>query len=362
MTITTCDELTALLSGNPTAWVGAMGPDALLFTELPAGAPFDGHRRLQGRWVLDHTVSADRPTLGRAWRESRVLGQASVSVVVAGGGRATFHYFDRMAEHGCFVVVAIEEDGAVFATADFESHALQPRHCRVLRAESGRIFEVDDDAELVLGWRPDELIAEMPISLFHPDDHERIIDCWMATLADTKNGQRCRARFLRPDGTWMWLELTNHNRLDDADAPRVECEMLDVSDEMAAHEAVRAREQLLHRLAEALPIGVLQVDRDRRVVYSNDHLGVVLGFDAAMTADEVFAGVDGDDRPVVLAAIVAGLEDGADHDVAIRVHVGDAERVVRVITKALVAESGDASGVIVSVTDITDETNASREL
>ena len=79
----------------------------------------------------------------------------------------------------------------------------------------------------------------------------------------------------------MWLELTNLNRLDDELHPRVECEMLDVSDEMAAHEAVRAREQLLHRLAEALPIGVLQVDRDRRVLYKNDHLGAVLGIDAA---------------------------------------------------------------------------------
>jgi PAS domain-containing protein len=46
-------------------------------------------------------------------------------------------------------------------------------------------------------------------------------------------------------------------------------EMVNISDEMAAHEVVRAREQLLDRLAEALPVGVIQVDTDGSVACTN---------------------------------------------------------------------------------------------
>ena len=159
----------------------------------------------------------------------------------------------------------------------------------------------------------------------------------------------------------MWLELTNHNRLD-GNSGRVECEMLDISDEMAAHEAVRAREQLLHRLAEALPIGVLQIDRDRRIVYKNDQLSVLLGNAAAASSDEQFASVHPGDIPIVLSAIGEAIDNGDDRDVVIRVVHGADERLLRVITKALFAESGDASGLIASVTDVTDATNTSRDL
>ena len=51
-------------------------------------------------------------------------------------------------------------------------------------------------------------------------------------------------------------KLRRHNRLADPDGGYVLAEMIDISDEMAAQEALRAREQLLHRLTEALPTGV----------------------------------------------------------------------------------------------------------
>jgi diguanylate cyclase (GGDEF)-like protein/PAS domain S-box-containing protein len=309
--------------------------------------------------VLDHVVAADRPALSEAWRRAHDEGIATVEARVVGGGRARFDFLDVTADHGVFVVVATEQDGAELGTADLESHALIPRHCRVLRDESGRICAVDATAELVLGWTPGELMAELPLTLFHPDDHERLIDTWMATLSDPANGHRCRARFLRPDRTsWRWLEITSV--VDDATG-QVATEMLDISDEMEAHEAVRAREQLLHRLAEALPIGVLQLDRDRTIRYKNDHLGVLLGYVDATTAVEQLRAIHGDDQPHVLAALHEGLDHGRDRDVVARVD-GDSERVVRIITKALDAGNGEVTGVIVSVTDITAETHANRDL
>ena len=105
-----------------------------------------------------------------------------------------------------------------------------------------------------------------------PDDRERAVESWMGMLARPGQSNRVRLRHRRRDGSWLWLEITNHNLLDDPSHGYVRAELMDISDEMVAQEALRAREQLLHRLAEALPLGVFQVDRDGAVVYANERL------------------------------------------------------------------------------------------
>jgi len=313
--------------------------------------------------MLDHVVSADRPLLSAAWRRSQAEGMATVLVELVSGGAATFHFFDVVDCYGATIVVAVEESGAGLAHANQVSYPVLPRYCRVSRDEGGRIVDVDDAAPLLLGWPREDLIGGFPLVLFNPDDHSRLIDTWMETLSDGSNGHRCRARVLRGDGTWAWFEITNYNRLDDPDMARVESEMLDVSEEMAAHEAVRAREQLLQRLAETLPLGVVQLDRDQRVVYRNDYLSRLLGHPHAASFGEQFVAVLAEDRPVLDAAIDAAIDEGCDGDVTARVALnGQPERVVRVITRSLETESGEVSGVIVSVADVSEETRTSRDL
>ena len=68
------------------------------------------------------------------------------------------------------------------------------------------------------------------------------------------------------------MEVTNHNLLEDPEYHCVVAEMVDISEEMATQEALRAREQLLDRLAQTLPLGLLQVDADSKVTYTNDRL------------------------------------------------------------------------------------------
>src|SRR5689334_11180660 len=109
-----------------------MHPDALLYVDVPPVPALAGRPKLPGRWVLDHVVAADRPALSEAWRRAHDEGIATVEARVVGGGRARFDFLDVTGAHGVFVVVATEQDGAQLGTADLESHALLPRHCRVL--------------------------------------------------------------------------------------------------------------------------------------------------------------------------------------------------------------------------------------
>ena len=93
----------------------------------------------------------------------------------------------------------------------------------------------------------------------------------MAMRAGEGTG-RVRVRYRHANGHYVWLEVTNDNRLEDPEFGCVLSEMVDISDEMAQLEALRDRERLLARLAEALPIGICHLRPDREVVYSNEPL------------------------------------------------------------------------------------------
>lgn len=357
--------LAALLRDRPDAWVGAIDRDAR-YVPIPPSVPVGAHRRLEGGWFLDHVAVGSRAPLSAAWRAAIESGHSVHHVQLAGGGEAELHLFMLQAIHGADIVLAFADDGVDFSAApavpDIQASS---RFSRTLRDQSGRTIEIDDAAPEVLGWSAEHLLSRTPpLERVHPDDQHAAIEGWMATLADPSTGCRTRLRLLRADGTYRWFEMTNFNQLDDPDRPGVVTEFLDISEEMAAHEAVRAREQLLHRLAETLPLGVLQLDPDGLVVYRNDYLADIIGEDGATTMAEQFAQTVEEDRPLLERAFATALVDGADDDVVIRMTPSGSptERLVRVITKTLLAENGDVTGVIACISDVTETELMGREL
>ena len=164
------------------------------------------------------------------------------------------------------------------------------------------------------------------------------------------------------DGSWQWLEVTNHNLLDDPDHGYVLAEMVDISDEMAAQEALRAREQLLHRLAEAVPIGLLQVDRERRVVYTNERLTDIVGVSSCTAVEDQLATVATEDRPVLATALDDVLE-GRDAEIEVRLCPPDGDlRHCRARLRSLTDEAGAVTGAIVCLEDVTESVRLRDQL
>ena len=91
-------------------------------------------------------------------------------------------------------------------------------------------------------------------------------------MLSTRRAQQTRLRRRRKDGTWMWVDTTLHNFLNQPDRNYVLIEIIDVSAEMHAQEVLEEREELLRRITDAMPVGLLQVDTDRTVVYNNARL------------------------------------------------------------------------------------------
>ena len=133
------------------------------------------------------------------------------------------------------------------------------------------------------------------------------------------------------------------------------------------HEALRAREQLLHRLAEALPLGVLQVDAEGRVVYTNHRLHTILGRARAATAQEQLSMVLSEDKERLDEAFEAVLQGGLDSDIEVRLVTSDdhGSKDVHQCTmslRALTADTGAVTGAIACVADVTESVRIREEL
>jgi len=272
-----------------------------------------------------------------------------------------------------------------------EFPVVSARMTRVRKSEVAIIVEVDQMMSEILGWRADDMVGKTSVDFIHPDDQGLAVENWMEMLGSPGPGRRQRLRHKHRDGSWIWLEMTNHNLLDDPAYNCIVAEMLDISDEMGSdesllvleqdsptdpqfshqplrlHEALRAREQLLHRLAEALPLGVLHVDSQGRILYTNHRLHAILGKARATTFNEQLSMVLAEDRQLVEEALDAVLRSRLDNDIEVRLATSEVHGIkeVRQCTmslRTLTADTGEVTGAVACVVDVTESVRLREEL
>ena len=242
--------------------------------------------------------------------------------------------------------------------------SVRPRTATMRKSEHAVILEIDDRASRMLGWTPGQMAGKRSTEFLHPDDHERAIVAWLDLLAK-KGSQRVRSRHRCADGTWLWVE-TEHTYLpaDSEDGKAtVLAELTDISDEMKAHEDLGRRERLFRRLAESLPLGVLQVDAEGGLLYVNNRLAAIVGSDAPPTLGELVAGLVPSSRSAFDAALHAALTSAEDRELEVSLHVAalDELRTLSVNIIALGRDEG-VPGALCCFTDITSSARLREEL
>jgi diguanylate cyclase (GGDEF)-like protein/PAS domain S-box-containing protein len=238
-----------------------------------------------------------------------------------------------------------------------------------VRNEAALITRVEESIVEILGWRPDQLLGAPPTALVHPDDLGSAVRAWFSMMSSPGSTHTWRGRFRTADGDWSWIEAANTNRLDDPDDPGIftvlrptEASPLDLEEEL------RAREELIARLTHALPVGVFQVDRDRRMVFSNGRLHHILGTPPIADMASQFSALADDDRRQLHAALDAALAgeevDGLELRFGVVVPHPDfaSTRICEVSLRPLTNGAGSVTGVIGTLSDVTESVDLRREL
>ncbi len=356
--------LHSLLSRYPQAPVTALKAEGLSLP-MPASIQLNGNPVLKDRSGLDHVVQEDRVGLLTTWDKALVTGASRCLVRLASDPHSmrTLYLLDLREEHGVVFGLFAASDAAVpECSAAAEIPKQLPRFGSIVKDERSFMVDVDDAVTQILGWTREEMIGRRSIEFMHPDDHALAIDNWMEMLAAPGPGRRVRLRHRRCDGSWVWFEVTNHNLLDDPEKRCVTSEIVDISDEMAAQEELRAREQLLDRLAGAIPLGLFQVDTGHAIVYTNDRLHEILGVDRQDTVEAQLRSVVGPDQERLEAALIDVLDGGLAVDVEVEVQAGRELHFCAINFRPLSHEDGSISGAIACVADVTDSARMREEL
>lgn len=356
--------LNVLLDRHPDAWVAAIKPNGH-FTGMPESVPLRGQRVLEGVISpLELVITSDRSIVVEAWDRVLKEGGSNASVHAYGDPSRVIgmHFMDMTFEYGVLIGVFLGYRPNT-PPAAAERQVLIPRASVVRKDQMGIILSVDDAATAILGWPADEMIGHRTLEFVHPDDQERAVANWMELYGREGLSQRVRLRHRHKDGSWVWLEVTNHNRLEDPDDPCVIADNVDVTDEVMALDALRNNERLLRRLTEALPVGVLYVAADGTVDYGNERLAAIVGVEWASTAEEQFATAIGQDRVKLLNALSTVLQQGRDVDLSVTfLAKAETELNCDVKVRALVNDANEVVGAIVCVIDVTEDLRLREEL
>ncbi len=225
--------------------------------------------------------------------------------------------------------------------------------------ETSTIVRCDLAFCAITGFATSELVGQRGLDLVHPDDQTFAMEAWMMMLEQPGRSRPMRLRHRTATGGWLWVEFVNHLTEDGS----VHCEISDLSDRIEDREAVAQREQLLRQLGEALPLGVLQLDRTRQITYSNDRLTHLLEHHIVETLDELLHLVVGEHRARLAQLVEDAFETGGESDVEVRIdpRIG-CHRICSVTIRPVVDERGEVSAAIACLTDITEQVAQRDEL
>jgi diguanylate cyclase (GGDEF)-like protein/PAS domain S-box-containing protein len=341
-------------------------PDLRSFTRVPVPAERDNFVSL--------VVPADRMAVVEVWERGLEHGvsDTTVHLMEDPDRRVQVIVLDTRSRFGVRLGIVYEID----EPADDEAPAFtvtpvvqRPRTATMRKGSRGTITGIDDRVTRMLGFTPESMVGHRSLDFIHPDDHDRAVASFLE-MYSTQNPVRNRLRHATASGEWLWLEVEQtYHPAADPEAVVVVTGLTDISDEMAMHEELDKREKLFRRLAESLPIGLVQIDRDRSIRYANARAGLILGAgDDAATLDDLFTNLAPGDRPEFDDAFALMLGTGLDQHLEIQVLLPDSGsrsarqlRHCRLTLTALSDREG-APGAIVTVVDDTDGVRMREEL
>lgn len=137
-------------------------------------------------------------------------------------------------------------------------------------AGSGRFQRVNRRFCEIAGYSEEELLQLTYGELTHPEDRVRDAAAIRATLDGPANHWTTEKRFVRKDGEVIWVEVTGAVLRDPDGKPlRTIAVIQDITARRQAEGVVRAREEQLRLMADAMPAMISYVDAEERYRFVN---------------------------------------------------------------------------------------------
>ena len=149
-------------------------------------------------------------------------------------------------------------------------------------ALDGRFLRVNPALCRILGYGESELLASAGWQITHPDDRQAGHDRMADAITGTAERYALEKRYLRRDGTVVWVELTAALARDENGEPAYFVSLTqDISQRKATETALRQSEARYRSVVNSLTEGVLLTGDDGKVLAYNPATMAIFGTDFA---------------------------------------------------------------------------------
>ena len=213
------------------------------------------------RAVLDQLVPIEREVRsGARWLLARLLAYRSGEDRIAG---VVLTFLDITVRRNA-------EDSLRESETRFRTIVSQAAAGVVHTDLKGRITLVNARFAQIAGQPAETLAGTSVFDLVHPDDRERNVAAFRRMVADGTPFEMAK-RYLRPDGSVVWISIAATTILDAAGRPNAAIAIvLDITQAKIAEQSLRQSEERLRLVLEnAREYAIVSMDLDRRVTSWN---------------------------------------------------------------------------------------------
>jgi diguanylate cyclase (GGDEF)-like protein/PAS domain S-box-containing protein len=174
----------------------------------------------------------------------------------------------------------------------------------------GRFIDVNPRLCDITGYDAETLLQKTFAEITHPDDLEQDLRLVAELMVDRRQSFSMEKRYLRQDGSWIWVQISVSLVRDEAGAPvhliaviqdiadrkRAEALQRDYQSELERRvrertAALAASREMLQTITDNLPVLIAHIDRDLRYTFNNDMYRQVFGVDTAALTGKPLASV-----------------------------------------------------------------------
>ncbi|WP_029214958.1 EAL domain-containing protein [Kallotenue papyrolyticum] len=215
----------------------------------------------------------------------------------------------------------------------------------------------------VLGYQPEELININTFELIHPDDQQRVEQLFGRIMQTPLAFERVEYRFRHRDGSWRWLESIGTNHLATASIRAIVINSRDITERKQIEAELRESEERYRTIVTTAHEGICLIDGDNRISYANQRLAEMLGYRVEeLVGQQVLMIVDPAAHEQVRQAVARRWQ-GIAETYDLRFVRRDGTKIWgRVSATPLRDDSGQVTGVLGMITDITERKQAELQL
>ncbi|MGI8856916.1 MAG: PAS domain S-box protein [Thermomicrobiales bacterium] len=229
----------------------------------------------------------------------------------------------------------------------------------------GAMLYIGPSTERILGYRPEELIGTNSFAFIHPEDRERAAAVMGAILDTPGASASAQYRIRRKDGSWLWMEGTGTNHLDDPAIGAIVGNYRDISERKGAEETLKESEERFRALVERSWDAVAVLGVDGAVRYISPSATRIIGYlpdeIIGRALDDLFHPADQAGRADRGAVLVnGGLGATVASEMRVR-HKDGGWRWLEIVTTNLL-EDPAVRGFVSNFRDITERKQAEETL